>query len=91
MDMNLSLISHSDVEIEYYTQYFWAHLCNLHGGLMDIAFRPSSLDQNSDLIIIHISKSITPRAMKFCQTIDVDEPMDDLEGQGHGSKVKVTI
>ncbi len=28
--------------------------------------------------------------MKFGQHMDVDDPKDDLEGQGHRSKVKVT-
>ncbi len=40
--------------------------------------------------IIHISKSIAPRFMKFGQGMDVDDAWVDLEGQGRRSKVKVT-
>ncbi len=37
----------------------------------------------------HISKSIVPRVMKLGVEIDLDDLSSDLEGQGHGSKVKV--
>ncbi len=47
------------------------------------------LDQNS-WTIIHISKSIAPRVMRFGQGMGVGDPEVDLKGQDHGSKVKVT-
>ena len=50
----------------------------------------SSLDQNSDLTIIHNSKSIAPRVMKFGHVMDVGDLNLCLEGQGHRSNVKVT-
>ncbi len=49
-----------------------------------------SLDQNSDLIIIHILKSIASRVLTFGRSMDVNDPKHDLDGQGGRSKVKVT-
>ena len=40
--------------------------------------------------LIHISETVRPRVTKFGKGMDVDDPKDDLEGQGHRSKVKVT-
>ena len=68
----------------------------IHGGLLCIAFclsvRPSVclwLDKKY-WTIIHNSKSIAPMVTKFGQDMGVGDPMVDLEGQGHRSKVKVT-
>ena len=44
---------------------------------------------NSCLIIIHISKSIGPRVMKFGDGMYVNVLKVVLEGQGHRSKVTV--
>ena len=41
-------------------------------------------------IIIHISGSIAPRVVEFDMGMDLDAIWVDLQGQGHGSKVKVT-
>ena len=81
------------INISFHFIHFWAHLCNLHGGLICIAFCLSFcpwLDQNY-WTITHISKSIAPRVMKCCQCMGVDDPEVDLEDQGHRSKVKVTM
>ncbi len=40
--------------------------------------------------VIHISKNIAPRAMKFGQNMDVDDPKYDQEGHSLRSKVKAT-
>ena len=40
---------------------------------------------NLDLIIIHISKSIPPRVMKFSERMNVNDLKVPLEGQGHRS------
>ncbi len=44
-----------------------------------------SLDQNSDLIIILILKSIASRVLKFGGSMDVHDSKHDLEGQGDRS------
>ncbi len=63
----------------------------MHGGLLCIALRLSVCDWTEiHWTIIHISKSIASRVMKFGQGMDVDDSKVDLEGQGHRSKVKVT-
>ena len=67
----------------------------MHGGLLCIAFRlsvcPSVCDWTEiHWTIIHISKTVAVRGMKFGQDMHVDDPKDDLEGQGHRSKVRVT-
>ncbi len=40
--------------------------------------------------IIHISKTVAVRGMKFGQNMHVSNPKDDLDGQGHRSKVRFT-
>ncbi len=71
----------------------------MHGGLICIALRlsvcpsvcPSVCDWTEiHWTIIHIAKSIAPRAMKFGQGMARDDPKVDFEGQGHRSKVKLT-
>ncbi len=37
---------------------------------------------------IHISKSIQPRIMKFCQDMNVNDPKVDIKGQGQGHQVQ---
>ena len=59
------------------------------GSYASLSVCLSSLDQNSDLIVIHISKSIAPRVMKFGERTYVNDHKVILEGQGHRSKVKV--
>ncbi len=63
----------------------------MQGGLICITLRLSGCDWTEiHLTIIHIAKSIAPRAMKFGQGMARDDPKVDLDGQGHRSKVKVT-
>ncbi len=67
----------------------------MHCGLLCIALRlsvcPSVCDWTEiHLTIIHISKTVAVRGMKFDQNMHVGDPKDDLEGQGHRSTVRVT-
>ncbi len=67
----------------------------MHGGLLCIALRlsvcPSVCDWTEiHWTIIHISKTVAVRDMKFGQNMHVGNPNDDLQGQAHRSKVRVT-
>ena len=64
----------------------------MHSGLLCITMRLSGTRYLTkiDWTIIHTSPSIVARVMKFGVGMYVDALWVGLEGQGHGSKVKVT-
>ncbi len=59
----------------------------MHGGLICIALRLSVCDWTEiHWTIIHITKSIAPRAMQFGQNMASYDSKVDLEGQGQRSR-----
>ncbi len=61
---------------------FLAHLCSCMVGSCALPSVCSTF--------AHISGTIDLWVMKFGQNMDVDDPKEDLQGQCHGSKVKIT-
>ena len=61
---------------------------HMHGGLICITLCMSDV---RDWTIIHISGTIAPRVIKFGRNMDIDDSKVDFKGQGHRSKVKVTM
>ncbi len=59
----------------------------MHGGLICITFCLNVCDWTK----IHISGTIAPRVIKFGQNMNMDDSKVHPKGQGHSSKVKVTM
>ena len=69
---------------KFYYFFFWTPPMRMHGDIIC-----SSFCHQNYFTKIHISKSHVPRAMRFGQGMDVDDPKVDHGCQGHMSKVKV--
>ncbi len=69
---------------------FLAHMCECTVGSYALLCVCLSVCDRTEIhwTIIHISKTIAIRVVKLRQNMPVDDPNDDLEGQGHRPKVK---